>query len=209
MDAYDAPDTDSPRPFPVSTPAMVLTVLCFILGFIGVLMTCCSSFGVVWGQIAPSVGGMDPAQAEMMRAIQEQQGWWVVPLSLMQMTAKMVLSIGLIAGAGLVLASKPSGRGIFRPVLIYGIVLELGMGLWGAGYTALNFDTMGEQFSDAMAANPDMPPGFEDMAGPMFGTLMAVGMVIMLGWALLKAALYGATWFTLAPPELDRGDTDR
>ncbi len=201
MDAYTAPQTDDTTHISASTAARVLAILCLILGVLGVLMTCFSSFSVVWGQFAQNF--VDPAQSEMLRAIQEQQGWWVLPLSALQLLAKMVLSIGLIAGGGLVLADKPNGRPLFRPVLIYGIVLELGMGLWGAGYTALNFGTMGEQFGDAMAANPDMPPGFGDTAGGLFGSMMVVGMVVMLGWALIKAGLYAGTLYSLREPHTD------
>jgi uncharacterized membrane protein YjgN (DUF898 family) len=201
MDAYTAPNTTTAAYGNASMPARALAALCLTLGVLGALMTCFSAFSVVWGQVAPNF--IDPAQAEVMRAIQEEQGWWVIPMNVVMLTAKMVLSVGLIAGSGLVVADKPNGPGLLRPVLAYGVILELGMGLWGAGYTALNFGTMGERFGEAMAANPDMPPGFEQSGGAMFGTMMLVAMVAMLGWAVVKAILYTATWYSLRPVPTD------
>ncbi|MFT6819934.1 MAG: hypothetical protein ACJATT_003758 [Myxococcota bacterium] len=133
MDAYTAPETTHSGPRPASIRARVLAVFCLILGILGTLMTCFSAFSVIWSQVAPSF--MDPAQAEVMRVIHAQQGWWVLPFSLLQLLAKMTLSVGLIAGSTLVIAHKPSGPNLLRPVLIYGIILELGVGLLGTPHS--------------------------------------------------------------------------
>jgi hypothetical protein len=62
---------------------------------------------------------------------------------------------------------------------------------------------MADQFGEAMAATPDLPPNFNESTGPIFGTMMVVGMLMMLGWAVIKAALYTATWYSLRVSQAD------
>jgi len=196
MDEYAAPDSKSEVVRePLTVAPIVLTILCLLLGIIGTLLTCTSFASTAWSYAAP--GFMPPEQAAMMESVRAEQGWWVLPFTILQLIAKMVLSVGLIVGGGAVLARASWGASVFRPVLLFGIAFEMLVGLFGAAYTAFNFSKMGEDFGDIMSTDPNIPPELAELMGEYFGLAMAVAMVFMLGWALVKVGLYAATAYSL------------
>lgn len=133
------------------------------------------------------------------------QGWWVPMLSV----AQLVLSVGLLVGGGLVLLCRQGWRAVLAPTLLVGVAVELLLGLTELASTWVNRQMMFDVFGAAMAADPNLPPEFGQIAGQAVGALMLVAMLFMLAWAVLKSALYlwarsvvagprGEAWFGVA-----------
>jgi hypothetical protein len=136
---------------------------------------------------------VDPEAAEVLAEIKAEQAWWVVPNLVLQLGLKLILSIGLLVGAGLGLAKRGAGFRLLKPVLLFGILFEIASALWSLLYTAFNWQKTGEDFGRALNADPSMPAEVGEYAGPVFGGLMVIMMVVMMGWALVKAGLYLTT----------------
>lgn len=189
-----APPEGSVTPEAARAPlgVMIPLLMCAGLGAVGVLTTCYSGVAVAMSQ-SGLTPGVSPEQAQVIEEIRAQQGWWVIPMAVVQLLLKMGLSLGLVVGGVQVLRRQASGVAILLPVLLFGIVFELFAGFWGAGSTLWNWEQMAAQFAAQMAADPNMPPEMAEAAGSMFGATMVGTMLFMLVWAVAKAALYGWT----------------
>lgn len=201
-DEYAAPEKEgsgAASGVPVVLVVVLVATLC--LGLIGILNTCFSGVAVITSQLAGGALAANPEQARILEEIQAQQGWWVLPLSILQILGKAALSIGLAVGSGMVLARSATGASILKPTLVYGIVFELAIAIIGMANTAWNWQTMSAQFGQSMSANPGVSTDLADSAGMMFGVTMVVTMVFMFLWAAAKAGLYAFAYSRLSTEE--------
>ncbi len=199
---YQAPDQEGGAASGGTPIVLILgLVLCLALGLIGILNTCFSGFAVITTQLAGGALAASPEQARVMEDIRAQQGWWVLPVSLLQLLLKMGLSAGLAVGSGLCLGRNATGASILKPTLVFGIVFELGVAIIGMANTAWNWETMASQFGGAMAADPALNSDIAQSAGTMFGVMMVVTMGFMFLWAAIKAGIYALTWNKLGSEE--------
>jgi hypothetical protein len=188
-DAYDPPKAANASRA-ATAKVTILVVLCAALGALGLLMTFTSAAALASSSFGVAAS---PEQARVIEEIRAAQGWWVVPLNVATLVLKFVLSLGLAVGGGLMLAGQETGRRILGPILAFGIVYELGTGLYGLVSTVVNREAMAGQFGSAMGADPTLAPEAAEMAGAAFGGMMLVMMVFMFGWAVAKAGLYAWT----------------
>ncbi|MBW1881423.1 MAG: hypothetical protein JRJ84_23960 [Deltaproteobacteria bacterium] len=189
MDPWQPPSEDSK----LGTALTFWLALCLALGLLGTATTCWSTFGFLWGQIAAPTALVGSEQAEILAEIKAEQAWWVVPNMVLQLGLKLILSLGLIVGAGLGLSKRRAGFRVLKPVLLFGVFFEIASALWSLLYTVFNWQKTGEDFGRALTADPSMPAEFAEYAGPVFGGLMVIMMAVAMGWALLKAGLYLTT----------------
>ena len=200
MDQYAAPDTAPTRREPsLSIAPVVLTTSCITLGVLGTLAVCSTTLMTTWSYAAPAF--MDASQAQAMESVRATQGWWVLPATVVQLIGKLALSLGLIGGGVAVMMRVRGASRVFRPVLFFGIALELVLHLFSTLYTLVSFKQMGRDYGDIMSADPAIAPEVGQTMGEVFGWVMLAGMGLMLLWGVAKAALYAATAWSLRSNE--------
>ncbi|MCO4745251.1 MAG: hypothetical protein KC912_10725 [Proteobacteria bacterium] len=198
-DVFEPPKAESPR----SVARSLAVILCTLLGLIGAGFSCYSGVSIGTQYVLADAMAASPEQAQVMRDIQAAQGWWVMPLTVLQLLVKLGLSLGMAVGGFLVLghpavhSRAALGPSVLRPVLLFGVVFELVSALYGAVYVFLRRGTLQTQFTATMATDPNFPQHLAESFGSAFVIAMSVMMVVMLIWAGIKSGLYAFTYRSL------------
>ena len=184
----------------------MVCVLAIIFGGLGVLSLGTALVSMVGGSgfqqstFQSQLQGMDESLVECQRKMQQEiqevsANRWKL-LHPIVFAFKLVLVVGLITGGILALRLRPNGRVLLFGAFLYGLVFEL---LLFIPAIMLQCETMAvvrrytaEMMRLSAPSDTPMPPGVEQIMATSMTVGMYLGLVVTVGWFVVKLACY--TW---------------
>lgn len=191
--SYEAPASDETGAGGPARPTMLLVVaiLAILLGVLGLLGSATGCFGLV-----TSLSGVELQQglSSEQSAAQEvllEAGRPFLPISGVLLLANVPLALLLIAGGGLVLASKAAAGRYLRWAFTFGLILEpLRVLLTVVQTWATWEETQAFLAITTEAASAGLPPEMADSMGGIVMASVVLGLVVSAGWMAVKIVFY-------------------
>ncbi len=213
----DNPFTDNP--YKSSAPSFVppaptrpggvtaIGVLSIVLGAMGLLGGCAGSVGLFINpmmqgalQPGPNANSIEKAQADMNAQINAVSQRYIVP-NVVLMVGVLVLGSALLWGGIQLLRTRPGAPTWLFYTFMALIVFELLRTVFYI-FVQLQLLPVVEEFAQRIGRDAPGNPAMGDTMVTVMRASMYVGIVIGVGWPLIKVIVYGLSMRYLAKPEI-------
>ncbi|MFN0052810.1 MAG: hypothetical protein ACKV0T_11505 [Planctomycetales bacterium] len=172
-------------------------ILALLLGIVGLLTGCAGLASQAFGaQLQEAMSGMQPGGNEAMRQAQQEMNtkilavakkyaWMTVPL----LVVKMVAELLMIAGAAGALGLKPFGRKWLMWGLTAALVIE-SISLIPALLLQNETQAVTQEYMNKIMSGAGGGQGAAEFGSSITQVATIIGLVLAIGWLLVKALYY-------------------